>query len=376
MRFRFLSQSIVTKQKFSPLERNRLAWLLLALLLFLLPSLYRRVVVSQEFTQRLKRGNEYIEQGLVVEAEHEWLSAERLAPNNPTVLQLLGALYVHQSRPAEARAVLNRLMSVAPNEPHVLCRLAALEFFRGGREMRTSAHQDAIRAAKLEADCIDAQRIAAEVSFWVGEDADGLNYLNLALHLQPDNVPLRLYLISHLVRTYRLPKAIELAQEVLTKNPQAITIHGVLGSLYRHLPSDTPEYQKAESELQIALQKAPKQATFCYELGQWYLSHNQPQKAVPYLETARDNGYQRATVWGALAKAYWQLGDHSASESAAKTAQWYAQNEQELTRLDRAIMDSPTNIGLQSRRSALYETMEAQAQHTPSKKQKFPFFLP
>ncbi|GDX40748.1 hypothetical protein LBMAG21_10400 [Armatimonadota bacterium] len=366
------------KSTLSSRERNRLYWMLLLLLLFLLPTLYRRVVVTQEFLRRLDSGNGYIAQGLALEAEREWLCAERLAPNNPIVLQLLGALYVRQNRPAEARQALNRLADSAPNEPHVLCRFAALEFYRGGIGMRTFAQQDALRAAKLEPDCLDAQRIAGEVSFWVGEDEDGLNYLNRAIHVQPDNIPLRLYLISHLVRMKRLPKAIELAQEAQAQNPQAIMAHGVLGSLYRRLPTDSPEHKKAEAELQIALQKNPTNSTFCFELGEWYLLQKQPEKALKYLETARKNGYVGSAVWEALARTHQQLGDNRAFEQAQKMTLWHRNTEKKLMVLDRLIMDCPGNAQLHQDRNTLYQALATGSRSNASlqRREKFPLFLP
>ncbi len=365
-------------QTLSRRERSRLCGLLLLLLLFAAPTLYRRVVVTQEFLRRLDSGNAYIAQGFALDAEREWLCAERLAPNNPLVLELLGALYVRQNRPDEARRILNRLADSAPNEPHILCRFAALEFYLGGVGMRTFAQQDALRAAKLEPDCLDAQRVAAEVSFWVGEDEDGLNYLNRALHIQPDNIALRLYLISHLVRANKLPKAIELAQEAQAQHPQTIAAHGVLGSLYRRLPPSAPERQKAEEELLIALQKSPTHSVFCFELGEWYLQCKQPDKAVKYLETACRHGYTGSAVWEGLAEAYQRLGYNAAFAKAGKTAQWYRNLERELIALDRSIMDCPGDAQLHQRRNRMYQALAAATRSSASqrRRQKFPLFLP
>lgn len=349
------------KQALSRRERNRFCGLLLLLLLFLTPALYRRVVVTQEFLRRLDRGNAYIAQGFAMDAEREWRLALRLAPNSPIALQLLGALYIRENRPAEARQMLNRLADSAPNEPHILCRFAALEFYRGGREMRDSARQDALRAAKMEPDCLDAQRVAAEVSFWMGEDEDGLDYLNRALHIQPDDIPLRIYLISHLVRTNKLPKAIELAKEAQAQHPEATAARGVLGSLYRRLPLDAPEHKKAEGELLAALQKNPNDGAFCFEMGRLHLLHSQPKEAMEWLRKACRNGYIGSAAWEGIAEAARQSGSLDAALRADRAAQQRRNRERDLKALDRAILDCPSDVGLRQKRAALYQALIAEA---------------
>lgn len=334
----------------SPLSR-RIGGLLsvLSVLVILYPVVHRRVLLSAEVVQHLERGKAHLDQGQVAQAEQEWLKAQHIAPNNPTVLKWLGTLYFSQRRTQEARNIFHHLVKIAPEEEHILCQLAEAEMIRGGADLQEMAVEDALQAASLEIECFRAQRVAAELMERQHDTKQAITYLTQALRLNAADLPLRIKLIGKLMEASNVQYATVLAKEMCDRYPGLAVGYLILGDLHQHYPPGSPENEKSEQEFLIALQRDPVNGVAHAQLGHLYRLRKRYPESIKHLEAASLILHSPSGVLIDLYETYKTSGNTAQAMRLKGLVGEREQREQEAIVLGKRLMSDPGNPLLKRR---------------------------
>lgn len=335
---------------------------LLLILVVLYPVVHRRVLLSNEVIQRLEHGKALLDQGQIAEAEQEWLKAQRIAPNNPTVLKWLATLYFSQRRTQEARGLFHHLVKVAPEEEHILCQLAEAEMIRGGADLQEMATQDATQAASLEPDCFRAQRVAGELAERQHDTKQAITYLKQALRLNPADIPLRIKLIGKLMEVSELPYAVVLAQEMVDRYPGLAVGYLLLGDLHLRSAVGSKEQESSLQDFLNALHCDPTNGIAHAQLGHLYRQKKQFREAIRHLEAASLLLHSPSTVLSDLYETYKACGDMAQGEQLRTLLAQRQSTESEAQTLSKRLMAEPENMVLKRR---YREVLSQLAQEVP-----------
>ncbi|PZO04434.1 MAG: hypothetical protein DCF28_05805 [Alphaproteobacteria bacterium] len=130
------------------------------------------------------RGAAYESLGRMPEAEAELWAALQLQPNNPTILNYLGYLWVDSgTRVAEGAAMIARAHAAAPNDGNIQDSLGWAQFRQGQYEIAVSTLEDAVAKEPANAEINDHLGDA----YWqVGRQREAGFQWNRVLTLDPD----------------------------------------------------------------------------------------------------------------------------------------------------------------------------------------------
>jgi lipopolysaccharide biosynthesis regulator YciM len=297
----------------------------------------------------LEKGAQSLAQGNVSEAEQAWLAASRLTPENPNVYRVLIELYRAQGRLSEAHTVANRLADVAPKEPHVLCELAEAELRVPGNALTTIASQDALRAAKIEPECVRALTVAGDACLRAGDYKQGLGYLRRATQLKPEDVPLTIHLIGKMLETSDIQGVREIVDGLIRRYPGYAQGYVLMATVCALYPQNSPENRSTESLLLKALRLDPTNALAHAKLGVLHLNARDGKRALPHLEAAQYLGYNSSALIFNLHQAYKLLGRNVEAQRALTDFTKISQLENEQNTLEKQQVGSPGDREIQKR---------------------------
>jgi predicted Zn-dependent protease len=258
----------------------------------------------------------------------------------------------------EARAARNRLADLVPGEPHVLCTFGQAELSSGSPDRFEMAAKDALRAAKLEPNCVLALTLAGDISMDRGDQKAGLEYLKRAVKLKPEDVPLTLHYINRLLEANDLAGALAVARGVTERYPgyaQGYVLMAMAGGQY---PPASPEARATEGLLLKALRLDPTNALAHVRLGNLYLKAADFARAVPHLEAGRLLRYDQASLLFNLAEAYRRTGRTAEADRVQQSFQKISRLDNELSALDKQSAASPMDTSIKKRRSEVRAALE------------------
>jgi tetratricopeptide (TPR) repeat protein len=301
--------------------------------------------------------------GNPVQAEQEWRTAAQLAPRSASAYRALGALYLSQGRFPEARWALNRLVDLAPREPHALCELAEAEHRRGEPELIRAAAEDGERAARLEPECIRAQTVAGTAWTDLGDTRRGVKYLREAVRLSPADVPLAQQVVRVLLEAQQLDEAARLARSITVRYPGYAQGYALLAACYRLYPPESRQARELPGALRRCLALEPTNGLGQAMAGQYHLRAGDARKAAGHLEAARLLNPRRTDTLFALSRAYKQLGRMDEATQVAAEFRRRSTLENEFAALEKRFVIAPTRaiaIRLARLATALGEPERAQ----------------
>lgn len=186
--------------------------------------------------------------GKLAEAEQGYRAILAQAPNAPQVLRMLG-LAVHQSRgDAEAIALVERAIELAPNFVEARRDLARIHRARGDLESSIAAWRGAIELAPDRQRLHDGLGNALRATGRLGEAEAAYQR---ALEIDPDFADA----VSHLAitrrRQNRLDEATQLARRALELEPDTARHHGNLGNILMQAghPEEAAGHQRRAVQL-------------------------------------------------------------------------------------------------------------------------------
>ncbi len=336
-------------------KRSRYRLALLALLLVLLPVSWlagSRVQHSLQVSNALDQGARLLEAGESREAEQAWLEAARLAPDNPNVYRALGALYRAQGRVPEERVAYNRLADLSPQEPHLLCTLAAEELRLSSQGMYEATARDAVRAAQLEPQCVRALTVAGEACIRKGDQKQAIAYLRRAVRLKPEDVPLTLHLINTMLQSNDAVGALEVARGLTRRYPGYAQGYALVAVAAGAFPRNSPEAQSAEGALLTALRLDPTNALAHFRLGQSYNIAGDGRRALPHLEAALLLHDDRSALLFQLSQAYAANGRPADAARALDDFHRISALENAISALEKQQSLDTANVNLDRRLAA------------------------
>jgi tetratricopeptide (TPR) repeat protein len=299
--------------------------------------------------QHLVAGMEYVKQGLGPQAAAEWKEALRLDPNNALAYEGLAEYYFSARAWEKAAGALERLVTVAPQEAHVQCRLAAC-YLNMGDEVSAFRHSEA--EIRRDPNCVPALATSAILLNRMNEKPRAITYLRRLAHLEPDDLALQYMLAEALGDTYAYREARPVLEHVIHLDPTHSDAYAQLGIGWVDDPSAPDHLQRAEQALRKSLALNPLNSEARLSLGRLYLLQNQPRAAIPQLEEATRLMPQSSRPPFELARAYDLAGEPS--QAAAMLRQFVSLRHtysrisalQKRCSVNPTVFDYPYELGM------------------------------
>jgi putative PEP-CTERM system TPR-repeat lipoprotein len=217
--------------------RLRLAAALLAVLPFVrtLPAEAIALDVGKgtEFAPALSSGNErriaaLIEEQKLEQALQEVLALEKTSPDDPSVINMKGAVYYARGDTADARKSFERALALKPNYMSPIINLVQID---PGANTPAGARGRLQPVLNNDPDNTAAMIGMAGVASMTGNDADELAWLNRAIKSEPSEAKPRVLLVRYYLRANRDPaKALATAEDAMAALRDNPEILGALGS--------------------------------------------------------------------------------------------------------------------------------------------------
>lgn len=268
-------------------------------------------------------------------------SAARYAPNQPDVHFTRGRALTELKRPEAAQAAYERALSLEPGYQGARFNLAN-NAFRGQR------YRDALDLYRKVLQTVEAEPDKAH--FYHGTGGRGE----------------RSAVLLQMGRAYEQLGVIDSAriafQEAVSSNDSSATAYGELADLY----SDQGETQKGLEQARMALQRAPEEPNYQYQVGRLLVQSGSHREAIPYLRRAAEEMPWHQGAHYNLGQALLQIGERAEAERYLTVADSLRAQEQRIDQLREAAEINPRNLrawlqlGSALRRSGRYgEAMDA-----------------
>ena len=245
------------------------------------------------------------------------LEALRGAPADAAARNLAGAIYVAQSRFAEAVAAYREAIALAPGEPRHYIDLASLCLDHQSFDVAADVVNAGL-AANPKSPALYTLRgaIAAQFSRMEEAAAD----FERAGRLEPDQIYSDAGLSLLLEQQDQIEQAIAVIRPRLAKAPGSAALHFILGDLLLK-PQNATAAQRAEARAQLteAIRLKPDLAKAHAVLGKLLLQEGQAAAAVEQLRLALRHDPADRIALNQLVLAYRRLG--RAEEARAAAAQ-------------------------------------------------------
>ncbi|MCS6860308.1 MAG: tetratricopeptide repeat protein [Abditibacteriales bacterium] len=256
--------------------------------------------------QHLEAGMNLLQQGEGAKAEDEFKTVLRLDPRHASACHLLAQYYMTTNQWLKAMEAFERLKELAPDEPHLDCRLAAC-YLRIQDEARAYRHAEA--ELRRDPECVSALAIAAVLLERMHQQKSRLTYLRRLAQLQSENVDIQMLLAEALKGALQTREARRVLERLVQRQPEQPGAYGLLAELYLEDPDLPDRLERAKALLYEALRRNPLSGMSRLTLGRVYLQQRQPHRAVFQLEQAAKLMPENYFVFLELSRALTAAGD-------------------------------------------------------------------
>ena len=227
----------------------------------------------------LQQALEHHHAGRFAQAEAIYRALLARAPDDPRVLNPLGALLQQTGRSPEAHAILARAARLAPDEPWIWNNL--------GEVCRTLGRRDEAIAALTRAVAIAPDHFVAHANLGlaladVGKFDDALAPLRRASEIKPDYPKAHSSLAMVLHALKRDDEALAAGREAVRLQPRNPSFHNTLGNVLR----GTNKLDEAIGEFRAALAINPNHAPSLHNLGEALAREGDIDAAIESLQRA------------------------------------------------------------------------------------------
>jgi Tfp pilus assembly protein PilF len=280
----------------------------LFLLLALLLDVLRQSVHGRTLAYCLVLGTSLIWLTLTIERTGVWRNSfllwadtARKTPNSDVALNNLGIVLAHQGRPAEARIMYERSLSVATNS-YALINLGLLNL----REGNTNVARDLLMLGEaLDPAQFEIRYARAALEFNLTNYVAAEQYL-LALTQQR---PLATHLVMRLGAVYMMMaqtnKAIAALRKALGSHKEGAGLYLEIGQLYEY----NGEFLLADGIYEQGLSKFPQEPSLLYRRGVTLCNLGKEHEAIKCFTTHLSMCSNNWDAWSNLALAHRALGD-------------------------------------------------------------------
>jgi Tfp pilus assembly protein PilF len=294
--------------------------------------------------QHYQLGLEYEREGKADRALAEWRIAADIDRDYPAPFHKLGDfLLTKADRPDLAAGNFRWLAAIEPHGPHVYCKLVqALALQNELAEARGFADV----AMKAEPNCPLAHHMLGILLITDHRIAEGLPHLEKACRLAPENTTFALVLAKAYLDTSNLPKAEEVLESILRRDPARAEAHYLLGWAYNRGPRTQDAIQKATGHFQAAAHLQPDDADSYSELGKLLLQTGHPVQARVALEKALQINPRLVQAANSLIQAYHRLGQEAKAESMERQARSLMERSDHLRELRKKAEFAPDDLDI------------------------------
>jgi tetratricopeptide (TPR) repeat protein len=256
-------------------------------------------------------GHALYRQGRFLEMAGYYRIAQTLRPDNPGVLQGLGMGLYHSGQKDEGLAAYRRALQLFPKSTSVRSRLISVLATTGyWKEAEVECRRG------LEKDPTDHKPlfILAEALSTNGRYEEALVLFREVTGIAPHFADAHILLGSAFAQTGRHEDAVtELrkGRELNTHIPHANLLASELAALGR--------WEEAINVLQTGAVRESKDASYPYEMGKLYRSHNKPEEAARAFQKAVTIAPRYPAAWEELAGALLDLGRFAEARAAIES---------------------------------------------------------
>ena len=214
-----------------------------------------------------------------------------LYPNNIPARLAIASLQIEAGSFEEAGKHIGEVRKLAPNNPLTSYMQALIEF---RKQNFSAARGMVLEVLKLAPNHMPSVLLAGGVEAALGSHNQAQTYLGQVLAQAPDNLYARKLLISSLLKSGRVPRAVEVLQPALQQAPEDGTLMGLAGEVYMQ----NNEFAKAAQYFDKAAKLEPKSAGAHIGLGLSRLAAGETDRALAELESAvqLDSGKYQADI--------------------------------------------------------------------------------
>jgi Flp pilus assembly protein TadD len=267
-------------------------------------------------------------QGQVEVAEAQWREAIRLDPNNARLYEMVGQYEMNSSRWAQAADAFRSLARVAPETPHVYCRLAACLLRQDDQK---GAFETANTELKHDPNCVAALGLVTSVMvLQPASDAKlRLEYMRRLARLAPADLDFLHMYAEELANGYRYDELRTVVANILKRDSRDAEAFNLLGYADLASPNQPAGVEQAVRDFNASLAINPANGGAHFGLGRAALRLGRAPEAVAHLELALQMRPDAARINYELSNAYRMAGQTKRAEEArSRYVAWQRVSEQ------------------------------------------------
>lgn len=229
--------------------------------------------------------------------------------------RLRGIIYRAEGKEDEALADFSKALAMQPKDPISLLQRAEISLGRGDVKSAKRDLGEAIRVEPRVADSVAAVRVRCYIAVEEGRLADAINDMNLIVQTNPKDSFWALQLSSLYVQDKRPRKAIELINEILTREPKNVSALRTRADTLLGLGDHADAIKDYQTALEIGIESVQQKSGVLNNLA-WVLATSPKdelrngERSIKFgTEAAELTEFKEPHILSTLAAGYAEKGD-------------------------------------------------------------------
>jgi len=243
------------------------------------------------------------------------LSEALQASPSEGLYRLRGIIYRAEGKEDEALADFGKALAMQPKDPVSLLQRAEISLGRGDVKSAKRDLGEAIRVEPRVADTVAAVRVRCYIAVEEGRLADAINDMNLIVQANPEDAFWTLQLANLYVQDKRPRKAIELAGEIIKREPKNVSAIRTRADTLLGLGDHAAAIKDYERAIEVGIE-SPQQKSGVLNNLAWVLATSPKdelrngERAIKFgTEAAELTEFKEPHILSTLAAGYAEKGD-------------------------------------------------------------------
>ncbi len=229
--------------------------------------------------------------------------------------RLRGIIYRAEGKEDEALADFSKALAMQPKDPISLLQRAEISLSRGDVKSAKRDLGEAIRVEPRVVDSVAAVRVRCYIAVEEGRLADAINDMNLIVQTNPKDSFWALQLSSLYVQDKRPRKAIELINEILTREPKNVSALRTRADTLLGLGDHAAAIKDYQTALEVGIESSQQKSGVLNNLA-WVLATSPKdelrngERSIKFgTEAAELTEFKEPHILSTLAAGYAEKGD-------------------------------------------------------------------